>query len=202
MLQAALIINKEQVLIPSPELPFDLKDFNLQTPKPSWKPRGGILGFTDSLPPIEMGHRNQSGAWRGPHGPQRSRCPVFGQVFLSLEKIYIYFKRELLSPIYMLFPPEGWRGMAGEPANCNTGIRQTQCGNSWVISPWILGLYNGNAERPLTTLPGAMGASTITKPTPLKDQKLIDISDRFWGFDHCFSIAKTLLKLETEEVKL
>lgn len=31
--------------------------------------------------------------------------------------VYIHTKNEPLSLIYMLFPPEGWRGMAGEPVN-------------------------------------------------------------------------------------
>lgn len=57
--------------------------------------------------------------------------PVLASAFqFGKKKENIYIKKELLSQICMLFSPEGQRGMAGEPANCDLGIRQTQHGNS------------------------------------------------------------------------
>ena len=70
-------INKELVLIPSPEVPFELKAFSLQTPSHPKSLRGYFRLHLTCSPPVEMGHVNQPGTWRGPHGPQRSRLSWF-----------------------------------------------------------------------------------------------------------------------------
>jgi len=67
---------------------------------------------------------------------ERTTWPTEVQVVLVLARCFPawgkknHIKNEPLSLVYMLFPPEGWRGMAGEPANSNVGVRQTQSGNS------------------------------------------------------------------------
>lgn len=71
---------------------------SLLTLKPSVSKPQAILKATGRYfrlhsRPIEMGHGNQPGAWRGPHGPQRSRCPGFDQVLPSVggkKVLYIF----------------------------------------------------------------------------------------------------------------